>query len=359
MIALAPLLLPWLVAATVDVAAGAELTAAMAAARPGDVIRLGPGDHLASLGRLEGPLRIVGAGVGVTWVLAPEGEDGLVVAGGAISLSGLGIRAEGPRAALKVLGGEVSAEEVSLAGGAVGAFVDGGQLTGRELDLSGGYGLLLRGGLVRLSEVRARGAHAGVAQLGGRAELRRLAVTGPATEAGVTVSGGETVLEEVVLRDPGPSGLSVQARAQVEARALDVSGASEAEGGFLGDCIQLRRGALRLTAASLTRCGGAAVEALGGTHDLRAVDATGGTAGCLVFLQGASVRLEGNRCVGRGPAVVSAGGAQVSAAMNRWRADPVFWVECASGARVKLGPGETVKEPCRQAAGPLDKPAHP
>lgn len=359
MIALAPLLLHCLLAATVDVAAGEDLPAALAAARPGDVIRLGPGEHRGSLGRLEGPLRIVGAGVGVTWVLPPEGEDGLVATGGPISLSGLGIRAEGPRAALKVLGGEVSAEEVSLAGGAVGAFVDGGRLTGRELDLSGGYGLLLRGGQVRLTAVRARGIHAGVAQLGGRVELRRLAVTGPSTEAGVTVSGGEALLEEVVLRAPGPSGLSVQGRAQVEARSLDVSGATEAEGGILGDCIQLRRGALQLTAASLTRCGGAAVEALGGTQDLRAVDATGGTAGCLIFLQGASARLEGNRCLGRGPAVVSAGGAQVSAAMSRWRTDPVLWVECGSGARVKLGPGETVKEPCRQGVEPLDKPAHP
>jgi hypothetical protein len=198
-----------------------------------------------------------------------------------------------------------------------------------------------------------------VAQLGGRSELRRLAVTGPSTEAGVTVSGGDALLEEVVIRAPGPSGLSVQGRAQVDARSLDVSGASEAAGGFLGDCIQLRRGGLQLTAASLTRCGGAAVEALGGTEDLRAVDASGGSAGCLIFLQGAAARLEGNRCVGRGPAVVSAGGAQVTAAMNRWRTDPVFWVECGSGARVRLGPGEAVKEPCRQGTVPLDKPAHP
>lgn len=359
MIAFAPLLLQCLLSATVDVAAGADLQAALSGAQPGDLIRLGPGEHQGSLGRLSGPMRISGAGAGVTWVIAPEGEDGLVVEGGAVSLSGLGIISDGPRAALKVLGGEVTAEDVVLAGGAVGAFVDGGRLEAREVDLSGGYGLLVRGGEVRLTEGRARGANAGVAQLGGRSELRRLAVTGPATEAGVTISGGSALLEELVIRAPGPSGLSIQGRAQVEARSLDVSGATETEGGFLGDCVQIRRGELRLTAASLTRCGGAALEAMGGTQDLRAVDAVGGAAGCLVFLDGATARLEGNRCIGRGPAVVSASRSQVFAAMDRWMADPVLWVECGSGARVRLGPGETVQEPCRQGGEPLDKPARP
>jgi hypothetical protein len=359
MISFAPLLLQCLLSATVDVAAGADLQAALSAARPGDLIRLGPGEHQGSLGRLGGPLRIVGAGAGVTWVIAPEGEDGLVVEGGAVSLTDLGILSSGPRAALKVLGGEVSAEGVVLAGGAVGAFVDGGRLEARDVDLSGGYGLLVRSGEVRLADARVRGSNAGVAQLGGHSELRRLAVTGPATEAGVTISGGTSLLEEVVIRAPGPSGLSVQGRAQVEARSLEVSGATEAEGGFLGDCIQARRGELRLMEASLTRCGGAALEAMGGAQDLRAVDAVGGVAGCLVFLDGATARLEGNRCIGRGPGVVSAAHAQVSAAMDRWMTDPVLWVECGSGARVRLGPGEAEKEPCRQGGEPLDKPARP
>jgi hypothetical protein len=77
--------------------------------------------------------------------------------------------------------------------------------------------------------------------------------------------------------------------------------------------------------------------------------------------------LSGNRCTGRGPAVVAASGAQVSARMDRWLADPVLWVECGSGARVRVGPGEQVAEPCKNVEGgpgrkpaePLDKAPHP
>jgi len=350
------LLLPAFLGATVEVAPGTDLTRALESSRPGDVIRLAAGPYTGSLGRVSTPLRIVGAGSGVTTVVAPEGEDGLVVENGQVSLSGLTIVASGPRAALKVLGGEVSAEGVAMVGGAVGVFVQGGRFTARDADLSGGYGLLLRNGSVALSGSRARGGHAGIAQLGGRSELVRVAIEGPSTEAGITVSGGSASLDDVVIRSPGPAGLSVAGSGRVEARALDVSGASEAEGGILGDCVQVRRGTLRLESAVLTRCGGAAVESLGGTLELMGVDATGGEAGCLVFLDRVRARVDGSRCTKHGPAVVAASGAEVMATMNHWLVDPILWVECASGARVHLGVGETAREPCQPSGVSLDKP---
>jgi hypothetical protein len=359
MIAIAPLVLHCLLAATLDVATEADLKVALSTAQPGDVIRLGPGEFEGSLGRLKGPIHITGAGVGATWIIAPEGEDGLVVLAGSVGLEHLGIQASGPRTALKILGGDVKANHVALIGGAVGAFVDGGRLLAREVDLSGGYGLLIRSGEAQVALSRIRGTNAGVGQLGGHTELKRISVTGPGAEAGVSISGGSASLDELVIRAPGPSGLSVLGHAEVTARALDISGATEADGGYLGDCIQVRHGELTVSGATLSRCGGAAVEAMGGEQDLRAVDAAGGAAGCLVFLEGATARLEGDVCTGRGPAVVSASNSQVSAAMDRWLADPVLWVECGSGARVRLGPGEKVAEPCRTGGEPLDKPARP
>lgn len=356
---LLPFLLPALLASTVDVAAGGDLSAAMAAVRPGDVVRLGPGLHAGSLGRVRGPLRITGAGAGVTRVVAPEGEDGLVVEGGAVALTGLSLQAGGPRAALKVLGGVVSADGVALTGGAVGAFVQDGRLEAHDVDLAGEYGLLLKNGDLSAAFSRVRGTRAGVAQLGGRSELHQVAVVGPSIEAGVTISAGKATLDGLVIRSPGPAGLSVAHGAQVEARGLVVSGAAEDSGGFLGDCVQVMRGTLRLESSVLTRCGGAAVEATGGELQLRGVDATGGAAGCLVFIDQSRAELDGNRCSRHGPAVVSAGGSQVSATMNRWLADPVLWVECSSGARIHLGVGEIVREPCRKPGDSLDKSQRP
>jgi hypothetical protein len=359
MIAVIAGLLPALLGATVDVAAGADLQAALAAARPGDLVRLAPGEHHGVLGRARGPVRISGAGAGVTVVIAPEGEDVLVVApGGRVTLSGLTLVAGPTRAALKALGGEVAAEDVALLGGAAGAFVDGGRLTGRALLAAGGYGLLLRAGAVTLDGAELRGQAAGVAQLGGELVLRRAAVTGPAEEAGISCSAGTAQLTDVTVRAPGPSGLSVTGTSRVEASGLVVAGATE-QGGFFGDCVQVRRGTLSLAGGTLSRCGGAAVEAAGGRVTLRGVDATGGTAGCLVFVEGARGELSGDRCSGGGPALVAAGGAQVTAQMSRWLTDPVLWVECGSGARVRLGPGEQVAEPCRKPAEALDKPPRP
>ncbi len=356
---LLPLVLPALLAVTVDVAAGGDLPAALAAVQPGDTVRLGPGLHTGSLGRVRGPLRIAGAGAGITRVVAPEGEDGLVVEGGAVALSGLSLQAGGPRVALKILGGEVTAEGVALAGGSAGAFVQDGRLQGRELDLDGVYGVLLRTGELLLTAGRVHGVRAGVAQIGGRSELRQVAVVGPSIEAGVSISRGSATLDDLVIRSPGPAGLSVTGSARVEARGLVISGAKEAEGGYLGDCIEVMRATLRVDSASLTRCGGAALEAMSGEVELRGVDATGGAAGCLVLIDQSKATLDGNRCSGRGPAVVSASGAQASATMNRWLADPVLWVECSSGARIHLGVGETTREPCQKAGDSLDKSRRP
>jgi hypothetical protein len=352
-------LLPAVLGATVDVAAGADLAAALARTRPGDLVRLAPGEHRGVLGRARGPVRISGAGAGVTVLIAPEGEDPLVVdAGGKVTLSGITLVAGPARSALKVLGGELDAEDVALLGGAVGAFVDGGRLTAHQLFAAGGFGVLLRRGTVTVDGGTFRGSGAGVGQLGGDLTLTRVTVTGPGEEAGVSCSGGTARLTAVTIRAPGPSGLSVTGTARVEATGLSVSGATELQG-FLGDCVQVRRGTLLLSGSTLARCGGAGVEASAGQVTLRGVDATGGSAGCLVFVDKASGTLDGNRCSGQGPAVVAASGAQVSMRMDRWLSDPVLSVECGSGARVRVGPGEPVADPCRNQAEPLDKPARP
>jgi len=114
----------------------------------------------------------------------------------------------------------------------------------------------------------------------------------------------------------------------------------------LGDCLHARKAEVHLTGGELRGCAGAAVEASGGTLVLDGVDAEGGAAGCLVLVEGARAELQGNRCTGRGPALVAAGGARAALRMNRWLADPALWVDCGGGARVELGYGEEVRQPC-------------
>jgi len=341
--------LPLLAGAVIDVTEAGDLHAALDRARAGDVVRLAPGRYASALGRRHGPLRIEGAGLGRTEVTAPEGEDGLVVAGGEVALAGLALRAGPARSALKVLGGLARLEDVALLGGAAGLFVEEGKVEGRGVELGGDYGLLARGESVALVDGAARGSRAGIGVLRGRLDLRRFAVTGPSTEGGISVAGGEAFLEAVVVRAPGPSGLAIAGGAVVTGVDVDVAGAREVDG-FLGDCVQVRRGTVRLEAGALVRCAGAAVEAAGGTLSLRGLDAAGGEAGCLVLVEGAQAELVGNVCVGHGPGLVAASGAHASLRANRWRTDPALWVDCGAGARVDVGRGERVKAPC-QAPG--------
>jgi hypothetical protein len=271
--------------------------------------------------------------------------DGVLVSGDA-ALAGLSIRAGPARSALKVAGGVARLDDVALAAGSCGAYVDGGRLEGRGVDLSGGqYGLLVRRGEVALDDGSARGNAAGVAVLAGEIALRRFAIVGPAREAGISVAGGSASLEGVVLRAPGPSGISVSGGGRVDGVEVTVAGATE-ERGFLGDCLQVNRATARLHGATLVGCAGAAVEASGGTLSLSGVDAIGGSGGCIVLVNGASADLSGNLCGGRGPGLVLADGARATARVNRWWTDPVFWVDCGSGARVELGRGETSRAPC-------------
>ncbi len=336
-----------LAAATLDVPAGDDLAAALARARPGDTVRLGPGEHRGSLGRPTG-ITIAGAGAEATRIVVPEGEDGAVVSGQA-TLSGLSLRAGAGRCALKVLGGAARLDDVALAGGACGAFVEGGRLDGRGVDLDGGgYGLLLSRGDASLDAGSARGRGAGVGMLAGTLSLRRFAVVGPGREGGISIAGGAATLEGVVVRAPGPSGIAVSGAGRVSGVEVTVAGASESAG-FLGDCVQVIRGEVRLQGATLVRCAGAAVEASGGSLALSGVDAVGGRAGCIVLVDGATADLSGNLCAGQGPGLVAASGARATARVNRWWTDPVFWVECGSGARVSLGRGEKAKAPCAAA----------
>jgi hypothetical protein len=340
-----------LAAAALAIALGAEilvspgepLAPALARARPGDVVRLAPGVHVASLGRAAG-LRVEGAGAGATVVAPPEGEDG-AIATGALALQGLTIRTGPERCALKVLGGAARLRDVALAGGACGAFVDGGELSGRDVALSGAYGVLLRDGEVALEDATLAGAIAGAGVLRGELTLRRAAVTGPSREAGISVAGGAATLDAVVIRSPGPAGIAVSGGGRVEGVEVTVAGAVESQG-FLGDCAQVIRGTLHLAGATLVRCAGAAVEASGGEVRLDGVDATGGSAGCIILVNGAVADLRGNLCTGRGPGLVVASRSQARLVANRWWTDPVLWADCGAGVRVEVGRGERLKPPC-------------
>jgi hypothetical protein len=332
--------------AEIEVGAGEPLAAALARARPGDVVRLGPGVHAGALGRAAG-LRVEGAGAGETVLAVPEGEDGAIAAG-ALDLTGLTIRTGPERCALKVLGGEARLRDVALSGGACGAFVDGGRLLGRDVALSGAYGLLLRDGEASLDEATLAGTAAGAGVLGGALTLRRAAVTGPGREAGISVAGGAAALEAVVIRSPGPSGISVSGGARVDGLDVTVAGAVEI-GGVLGDCAQVIRGTLRLEGATLLRCAGAAVEASGGEVRLEGVDATGGSAGCIVLMNGAAAELRANLCAGRGPGLVVASRSRARLVANRWWTDPVLWADCGAGVVVEAGRGERLKPPCAGA----------
>ena len=347
-------LLALLAGAELVIPAGAPLADALAGARPGDVIRLGAGVHRGALGRLRG-VTVAGAGAGVTVVLAPPGEDGAVSDGDA-TLRDLSLVTGPARTALKAVAGTVTLEGVALVGGAVGLFVDGASVTGRDLWLEGGYGLLQRLGTVRLAGVTARGGRAGVALLGGELELSRGAVTGPSAEAAITIGGGVARLAELALRDGGPSGLSVSG-GRVVARDLTISGPRETRG-IGGDCLLVMRASVTLTASELVGCGGAAIEAARAELLLEAVDAGGGAAGGFVFTDRTRAELRATLVTGRGPGLVAMQGAQIRAWQARHWTDPVLWVDCGSGARVELLDAHGARQPCAPG-GPASPPPRP
>lgn len=356
---MAPLLLPLLpllLGADVAVAAGAPLAGALERLGPGDVLRLGPGEHRGSLGRLAGA-RVVGAGAGRTVLLVPQGEDGAVVTGD-VALEGLTIVVGPRRSALKVAGGAARLADVALVGGACGAAVDEGRLDGAGVVLEGDYGLLSRRGEVTLRDLDAHGRSAAIGVLGGATTLTRATLTGPSSEAALSVAGGQVRLQEVVVRDPGPTGLSVQAGA-LDGRDVTVAGprppasALEAAAGVLGDCLQARRGQVRLSASELVACGGAAVEISRARVWLDGVDAAGGEAGCLVFTDRAEVDLAATLCTRRGPGLVAMEGATVRAFGARFWTDPALWVDCASGARVVLQDDPKGRQPCAAPSVPV------
>jgi hypothetical protein len=339
--------------AEVPVAAGASLPDAVARLAPGDTLRLGPGEHRGALGRLGG-VRVEGAGAGVTVILAPQGEDG-VVATGDLALTGLSIVTGPRRAALKVLGGAAHLHDVALVGGASGAFVETGGLEGQEVLLDGEYGLLSWRGAIRLSRVTASGRHAAVGVLGGTLDLARATLTGPATEAALSVAGGAVRLAEVVVRAPGPTGLAVSG-GTLEARDVTVSGPRQAgggldgSGGVLGDCLQVRRGEVRLSASELVACGGAAVEASRARLWLDGVDAAGGAAGCLILTDRSEADLAATLCTRRGPGLVAMQGSKVRAFGARFWTDPAMWIDCGSGAEVRLLDAPSSRQPCTAPA---------
>ena len=335
----------WLAAAAaVEVPAGGSLAEALERARPGETVRLAPGTWGEAV--FDAPaVAIEGAGAGRTILVAPEGRDG-VRARGRLSLAGLTVVAGPERCALKVLGGDVALRDVALLGGSCGAFLDGGRLRGEAVDLrGGGYGLLLRDGEARLEGATLRGGFAGAAQIHGRLRLARAFLVGPSREAALSVASGEAELDLVLVLRPGAAGLAASYGGRIAGREVFVAGATESDG-ILGDCVHSLKGDIRLEGGELRSCGGAALEASGGTVVLDGVEAQGGSAGCLVLVDGARAELQGNRCTGRGPGLVATSGARATLRMNRWLGDPALWVDCGSGSRAEIRYGEEVREPC-------------
>jgi len=346
-----------LAAATLDVAAGGDLAATLAQARPGDVVRVGPGHHVAALGTLRG-VRVEGAGAGRTVVEAPEGVDGAWVQGGESALSGLSILAGPERCALVVRNGTVTLQDVGLTGGGCGARVDAGALRGEAVELHGRTALVVAGGEATLKDGSARGDRAAALVHGGVLSLERFALSaGTASEAVLVAAGGKVHLSIVNIRSPGALGISASSGAEVLGDEVDVIGGGSTEDEIPGACILARKATVRLNGGLLARCGGAALQALGGQVKLEGVDAVGGVSGCLLFLGAATGDLAGNACAGHGPGVLATGGAKVAVRLNTWWTDPVRVVDCGSGARIALGRGERGPVPCSgsKSAGPLDK----
>lgn len=339
-------LLALLAGAELIVPAGDPIGEALARAAAGDTIRLGPGEHRGALGRLSG-VTVVGAGAGVTFVLAPQGEDGAIVVGDT-TLRELSLLAGPARSALKAVGGTATLDGVALQGGAVALFVDGGRVAGREVWLAGDYGLLQRSGATTLTGLTARGDRAGVALLGGELELTRGAVTGPSAEASVTVAGGSARFAVLVLRNGGPSGLSVSG-GRVVARDLTISGPREVAG-IGGDCLLVMRASVVLSSSELVGCGGAAVEASRAELLLDGVDAGGGAAGGFIFTDKTRAELRATLVTGRGPGLVAMQGAQVHGWQARHWTDPALWVDCGSGARVEMLDAHGARQPCSPEA---------
>src|SRR5512142_2110661 len=104
--------------AVLEVPAGTPLAPALAAARPGDVVRLGPGRHAGPLGSPPA-IRIEGAGAGLTRIVVAGHDPGVIVRG-ALALAGLALVAGPEACALKVVGGDARLDDVVLAGGSCG-----------------------------------------------------------------------------------------------------------------------------------------------------------------------------------------------------------------------------------------------
>ncbi|HYS82194.1 MAG TPA: hypothetical protein VEM76_15915 [Anaeromyxobacteraceae bacterium] len=337
-------------ALTLDVAPGDDLAAALRRAKPGDTLVLARGRHHGALPALAG-LTVTGAGAGETVLEVPEGSRGAVVVG-AVTITGLTVRAGPRQCALVVEGGAALLRDVALAGGACGALVSTGALHGDGVHLRGGWhGLLVAGGEARLRDATVHGGVAGVAVQRGSATLERSTIFGPSREAAVTVTGGEATLLASVVLSPGPAGLAVT-RGALRAEASTVWGAGPRGGP--STCAEALGGELRLAGSELRHCGGAALEASRAVAVLDGLDVEGGAAGCLALIDGARADLQGIRCSGRGPGLFVGSGAQAELRHDRWLVDPTMVVECATGARVRLGAGEAGRQPCPGGVAPPD-----
>ena len=342
------LLLAMALAATVAVRAGEPLGPALTRLRPGDTLRLGPGRHAGGLGRLSG-IAVEGAGAGATVVEAREGEPAAVAAGD-VSLQRLTLAAGPGRCGLAVHAGAVRLQDAVLSGGSCGAFVDGGRLIAERVSLEGGsYGLLVGGGEAALDGATLRGGAAGAALSRGSMRLARATITGPSREAAVSVAGGKASLEEVVIADPGRSGIAMLG-GRLEGREVTISGPRESSGQG-GDCLSSIRSEVRLRDAMLVGCAGMAAEVSGGTLRLESVYFEGGREGGIALTRGARAELEDVVAAGRGPALVVADASAARLVRSRWLAEPVLQVDCSGGARVVLV-GESLPEPCPEGDGP-------
>ncbi len=249
-----------------------NVSAAFAAALPGDVVFLLPGDHAAAPSPPP-DVELLGSGAGVTRLAGPLTLEtpaarvaDLTVDGGVQVRANAALARvvveDAPGAGLRIAAG-ATLEDVLVrrsagpgveieagvtldwrGGGVEAAATQGVTSTGADLRLVdlelrdvGGIGVLADGGAVRIEAVRIAGASAaGVRLIEARADVADLAVgdvrLDPAqnTAGGLEVIGGAATVRGLAVARVGDRGLRVALGAQITARDVTVTAAGEGVG---------------------------------------------------------------------------------------------------------------------------------
>ncbi|MFE7317588.1 right-handed parallel beta-helix repeat-containing protein [Streptomyces sp. NPDC057555] len=263
------------------------VAAALAAAAPGDELRLAPGTYRESL-RIERDVRLRSEGPGTVLLTAPEGDaPALEVAGGArVVLTGLTVAgAAADRPAVLLSGGRTEFTGGGLSRGRLDVLGDAAlTMTAARLTGAALAGALIRTtGEVRLTDCELDGADGTGIVVGGatRLELHGTRITG-ATGSGVRIrEDARVLLRECLIDATGRSGLLAEDRAAAvladcrlrrcgteAVRVLDSAPAPEPEPHTAQDALPDTevRGGVLLHGCEVTATGTDGVHIAGGGH---------------------------------------------------------------------------------------------